>query len=109
MSLRILSYIAPHQGDLLILKVHIISCLERKSSKDSVFGNCLIHSAVALKAPPLSEMITAGLVFLAMNAFKYLMNSSAVWDLMTSRCMALITAQVNMTTYALASCFFPTL
>ena len=109
MSLIILSYIAPHQGDLLKLKFHLIFCHAIKSSKESHFRSFLIHSAVALKAPPLSEMMTAGHVFLAMNAFNFLLNSSAVWEFVTSRCIALITAHVNMTMLAFASSFFPTL
>ena len=85
MCLIIPLYTAPNQGDSLKLNFHLFSCRTRKSSKDSLFLNFLIQCVVALIAHQLSEMMTAGLVVLAMNAFNFFMNSSTVWDFVTSR------------------------
>ena len=94
-SLMSLLYISPHHGDSAKLNVHCISWAARKS--------CLwIQSAVVLNMAALLDIIRCGLVLRVINVFSFLWNSMAVWDLVTSRCTARRTAQVNIKYVCLA-------
>ena len=84
-------------GDLDRLNRHLISCLARWSCSCSLFRIFRIQLAVALNTVALSEIISCGRVLLAMNAFNFRLNSSAVCDFVISRCTALKVAQVNVT------------
>ena len=104
-SLMSLLYIFPHHGDLAKENVHHISWAARKSCNCSLLCSFQTQFAVVLDMAVLLNIIRWGLVLRVINVFSFLWNSIAVWDLVTSRCTAHGTAQVNISMYALPSSF----
>ena len=62
----------PHQGDLDRLNRQFMSCLARKSCNLSLFLMFFIQVAVDLNTEALADIMTLGLVLLAMNKFIFL-------------------------------------
>ena len=104
-AFRCPSYIPLHHGDLAKLNVFCISWAAMKSCNCSLLHSFQIQSEVVLNTAALSDIIRCGLVPRVISTFCFLWNSIAIWDLVTSRCTARRTAQVNISVYALPSSF----